>query len=86
MENGPCFSEDPLRFRVNLFESTTSALLKNVLCLKASIFIKVVCCHAMSEGLHVFRAELFKDALSWGSLIFSGETRNNNKATDRLTK
>ena len=66
-------SEDPLGLGVNLLEWCSSALVKNGLGREALIFIVVVCVHAISELLNFVLAELFKDSLAGGTLIFSGE-------------
>ena len=69
----PGFSVDPLSSAstVDLLEGTLGAAIENSLGLKALVLVVTVGRHAGSEGFKIGEAELGKDVLSWGILIFS---------------
>ena len=64
---------------VNFFESSSGAFVEDTLGLKAPVLIISVGDHAGSEGLQVNWAELCKDVLAWGALVFSGKTNPRKK-------
>ena len=69
-------SEDERRIGVNLLEGTGSALVHDTLRLETVILIEVVLSHALSKRGKFRVAEVFKDFLSGGTIIFSWEAVN----------
>ncbi len=59
IEGGCCdCSEDEFLVRVDLFEGSRGALIKDTLSLKALVLHETIGCHARSEQLHLVIAEM----------------------------
>ena len=72
-------SEDEILVGIDFLESLSRALVKDTFLNQAIVFVKIIGLHAVSEGAHVFLAELSEDSLSGRIFIFSWETIGDNK-------
>ena len=71
-------SEDVLRIRVDLLESSGRTLVHNTFCLQAVVLVKVIFRHALSESNQLGVAEIFQDLLSGRAIILSWEAISEN--------
>ena len=91
LHNAQQGSEHVVDIGVNFLECFGGALIKNTLRFEAFVLIESVGSHASSEGTDIGDAELSKNSLSGGVLVFSweaGKKRKRNKSvlTRRLSR